>query len=478
MHRVTSIFKSFASRTAEGMAARAMPASRAAPSASLQTLTRGSGTPAPSTLVLHPSPITASSVPRIHLRPTLAATTPLATPFAPIVFPANNTNTTTTTINTPPAAKAPNTHTRHDAPDASASVTRFSGSAFSAKEETPEQFRARNNAAAIPLLERELAPLYPDQEATDALLSDSAACRDAVRTGPVRFSNMSVATFNVLAPCYKAVGSGDLESNHPELYTRRHRAIADFIKSMGPIDVLCLQEWWFQKDVQHIYKDALESTHQLFPFKRPFFKQDGLMIAVANHITVKDSRYITFEDRGLRCAILLHVQVPGPQPDAAPVDMIIANTHLTFPHDDEDERVRCRQGVHLRETLHQYSLERSGHADMPTIVMGDFNGVAESGLGIDYADNGFVSSFSEVHTREAGCSHRSHRGEEVGVDFVWMRSPSVLHPQRATLLPSNVCDAAWPTEFDLSDHRPVYVDYLVAHSTKVEDALEDEAAMH
>lgn len=450
MNRVASFIKTFASRTANEAASagalpgRALVVSRASPSASIQTLSRGSGIPSTSPLVTSSSTSTSNLFEHASLLPSPTARSTLTL-----------NNTTTHTKTSPYAQTMPSSPSgsRKASSPLSAAVTKFSGPAFTRPEECPVKARATQ-------VKRKL-------ELSLAAESDNTRSNDAPAASG--FSNLSVATFNVLAPCYKGVANGDLESNHPELFTRRHTAIAQFIKSMGPLDVLCLQEFWFNKDVQNIYKDTLEGSHQLFPFKRPFYKQDGLMIAVAKHITVKDSRYITFEDRGLRCAILLHVQIPGPTEDAAPVDCIIANTHLTFPHDDHDERVRCKQGKYLRETLTRYSIERCGNPDMATIVMGDFNGVADTQLSVDYKENGFHSSFAKVNSREAEVSHRSHRGDEVGVDFVWMNNPEVLQPQRALVLPTGMCDKAWPKDFDLSDHRPVYVEYLVAHQAKDEE---------
>ena len=55
------------------------------------------------------------------------------------------------------------------------------------------------------------------------------------------------------------------ESSRPELYIPRFKAIADFIATQEPqLDVVCLQEYWFQDDVTEIFESRLGERYTCY----------------------------------------------------------------------------------------------------------------------------------------------------------------------------------------------------------------------
>ena len=57
-------------------------------------------------------------------------------------------------------------------------------------------------------------------------------------------SNLSVCTFNILAPCYKRLSpENDRESAYESIWRSRHLSIINLLQSLQP-HLICLQEFW------------------------------------------------------------------------------------------------------------------------------------------------------------------------------------------------------------------------------------------
>jgi mRNA deadenylase 3'-5' endonuclease subunit Ccr4 len=74
-------------------------------------------------------------------------------------------------------------------------------------------------------------------------------------------------TFNVLAPCYFRHG-GKLESEDRTAFLSRAKALINSIKSER-CDLICLQEYWFNREYQAIFREAFQNTHYIHTIKRP-----------------------------------------------------------------------------------------------------------------------------------------------------------------------------------------------------------------
>eukprot|EP00042_Codosiga_hollandica_P040715 m.354211 g.354211 ORF g.354211 m.354211 type:complete len:158 (+) comp55933_c0_seq16:530-1003(+) len=110
-------------------------------------------------------------------------------------------------------------------------------------------------------------------------------------------------------------------------------------------------------------------------------------------------------------------------------------------------------------------LEKIRDSASVTFLCGDFNGSCSDACMRFLLESGFQSSFSAVHGREPGATHKNHLGDEVPVDFVLWRSHcpcgSQLTPMAASVEPQSLASEAWMPEFSLSDHRPLLAQFAL-----------------
>jgi protein angel len=132
--------------------------------------------------------------------------------------------------------------------------------------------------------------------------------RGAGRAGVgARRRALSLMTFNVLAPCYFRHG-GMLESADRAAFLARAQAAIRTIQR-EQCDLVCLQEYWFQREYQSAFRAAFHPTHYVHTIKRPGKKEDGLAVFVHKRkLDIHHVQNIEF-DRGAgdRVALLMHV---------------------------------------------------------------------------------------------------------------------------------------------------------------------------
>eukprot|EP00049_Salpingoeca_infusionum_P007274 m.118185 g.118185 ORF g.118185 m.118185 type:complete len:453 (+) comp13647_c0_seq4:86-1444(+) len=252
------------------------------------------------------------------------------------------------------------------------------------------------------------------------------------------------------------------ESERPELYRKRHEAILSFLEHHQPLDILCLQEYWFNKDFRALYETNFKQ-HRCYTLKRPDPKQDGVAIFVGPHLQTIATRSVHFETEGERVALLLHLRIRDTSMCDVLGDVIVANTHLIFPHDMHSNEVQVEQVRQLTQAISEFEQEQGVYT---SIITGDFNSDAFSPPLQFLYSQGFESLFGHLHQRELAVTHLSHRGDELGVDFVLFRSTQHapgFEVHNAAVLPENIGDETWPEQFKLSDHRPVVVDLWCSH---------------
>lgn len=199
-------------------------------------------------------------------------------------------------------------------------------------------------------------------------------------------------------------------------------------------------------------------------------------------------------------------------------NMIIANTHLSFPHTALDRMLQMRQMNTLEAEIAAFEVQNQ-LTSATRVVVGDFNVEAQSPVCASLRRSGYVSGMdimdeplpvspahvelsSADHSVESKLaykrwiSHRTHRSEDLGVDHVFMKpeiewslegketvgtlpesslvstplvqtSNGSASPIRkatggvfidsASVLPAGLCSQSWPQNFAVSDHRPVKV---------------------
>ncbi|KAL4150930.1 hypothetical protein PRNP1_010319 [Phytophthora ramorum] len=270
----------------------------------------------------------------------------------------------------------------------------------------------------------------------------------------LRRRSLSLMTFNLLAPCYFRHG-GRLESDDSTAFLSRAQAAIHAIKR-EQCDVVCLQEFWFDRAYQRAFRQAFQGTHYVHTAKRPGDKQDGLAVLVDKRKL--ELHYVEsvdlVEDAGDRVALLLHVATKWNRASASlpQRSFLLVNSHLTFPHTQMYASLRLNQIDRMLAAVRKY-VARQELYDVPVLLCGDFN---------DYDDpvyrlvtkHGFASMFAHLHGREARITHCNHNNREVGVDFIFgarLESPSTviqddarlqLQPVDCHLVPRRLPDVA------------------------------------
>jgi len=303
-----------------------------------------------------------------------------------------------------------------------------------------------------------------------------------------------------------------------------------------------VQEYWFKSEFRKIFenktsKGGLGNRYDFYGLKRPTFKEDGVGFFVDRvKVKVLSVREVMYGFHGQRCALLIHAAVRLKSNETASIDskstntdgedseeereIIVANTHLTFPHSRSDNHLRLKQAMILIEHIDAYvkecvkrtnyrkctgkekaskpskneeishfpagmhknlssqdkSFSSKGEekqnfpSGMDIFVCGDFNG------GIDdvyrlFEKHGYVSSYGKFHSKEAAVTHYTHKGESVGVDFIWYRPASKNNEEdsskltcsitvaNSTVLPKTDSVEEWPLGFTASDHRPLVSEF-------------------
>ncbi|CAI7870268.1 unnamed protein product [Closterium sp. NIES-53] len=256
---------------------------------------------------------------------------------------------------------------------------------------------------------------------TAASAAADAATSSAQSGGDVA---ISISTFNILAPIYKRLAREAVrESAFPEEWMARNERILAAVRATDST-VVCLQEFWFNADLERMYHGALEAHgYQLYKLPRTNSRGDGLVTAVrgGEGVSVADYEPILFNDCGDRVAQLLRLRVPGGG------EMLVVNTHLLFPHNANSSLIRLREVYKVLEYLEQY---RQCHhlPALPIVLCGDLNGTKAGRVYRFLRSQGFVSCYDTAMQHPdhdtRWVSHRNHHGVLVGVDYIWLLNPS------------------------------------------------------
>lgn len=249
--------------------------------------------------------------------------------------------------------------------------------------------------------------------------------------------SVSCTTFNILAPIYKRMDSenGRESQNRANWFSRNEKIIDRLLGDRSSI--ICLQEVWLGNDeLVNMYEKRLgDANYTLFKLARTNNRGDGLLTAVhRNYFCVLNHRELLFNDFGDRVAQLLHVEsaIPFLQNRSSSYvqqQSLIVNTHLVFPHDHSLSIVRLKQVYKILQYIEAYQEEHK-LGPMPIILCGDWNGSKRGQVYKFLRSQGFVSSYDTAHQYSDSeedahkwVSHRNHRGNICGVDFIWLLNP-------------------------------------------------------
>ncbi|XP_031253553.1 uncharacterized calcium-binding protein At1g02270 isoform X2 [Pistacia vera] len=199
--------------------------------------------------------------------------------------------------------------------------------------------------------------------------------------------------------------------------------------------IICLQEFWVgNEELVNIYEKRLgEAGYLHFKLGRTNNRGDGLLTAVhKDHFRIINYRQLLFNDCGDRVAQLLHVELVAPFSQCRNGDvrqeLLIVNTHLLFPHDSSLCIVRLHQVYKILQHVESYQKEYNLNP-IPIILCGDWNGSKRGHVYKFLRSQGFVSSYDTAHQytdadAHKWVSHRNHRGNICGVDFIWLLNPN------------------------------------------------------
>ncbi|KAH0866693.1 hypothetical protein HID58_083904, partial [Brassica napus] len=239
-------------------------------------------------------------------------------------------------------------------------------------------------------------------------------------------TSISCTTFNILAPIYKRIdqlNQSNRESHSRDLWYTRNQDILELLLHQRS-SVICLQEVWVaNEELVNMYHDRLATAgYTIFQYNISF---QSLLTAIhKDYFELVNYRELLFNDFGDRVAQLLHVRslVPFPLNGKQDVqqEVLIVNTHLLFPHDSTLSIARLHQVYKILEYLEACQKENK-LTHMPIILRGDWNGSKRGHVYKFLRSQGFISSYDDAHK---WVSHRNHRGNICGVDFIWLCNPT------------------------------------------------------
>lgn len=265
---------------------------------------------------------------------------------------------------------------------------------------------------------------------------------------------ISCTTFNILAPIYKRIKQNDgmRESEVKALWLERNKEIAHLLSTCCS-SIICLQEFWLDnQELVQLYTERLEQKgYDIHTLPRTNNRGDGLLTAVdTSRLVVVDAQKLLFNDCGDRVAQVLRLRLASAGKGEEHKDFLVVNTHLLFPHNSDSSNIRLRQVHKILDYLGEYK-QRNGLGDLPILLCGDWNGSKRGQVFKFLRSQGFVSTYDLAHQyrdqdQQKWVSHRNHRGNICGVDFIWL-----LNPQ-----PSQETSEAKPTKFKVNWKSAVF----------------------
>ncbi|GFY84001.1 calcium-binding endonuclease/exonuclease/phosphatase family [Actinidia rufa] len=240
--------------------------------------------------------------------------------------------------------------------------------------------------------------------------------------------------FDVFVLLWREQDQSCRESDIRANWLNRNNRILDWLLYERS-SIICLQEFWVgNEELVNMYERRLgDAGYMNFKLARTNNRGDGLLTAVhKDYFRVLNHRELLFNDFGDRVAQLLHVELVSPlsqcRSSNVRQEILIVNTHLLFPHDSSLCLVRLNQVYKILQYVESYQKENKLNP-LPIILCGDWNGSKRGHVYKFLRSQGFVSSYDTAHQykdadAQKWVSHRNHRGNICGVDFIWLLNPN------------------------------------------------------
>lgn len=215
----------------------------------------------------------------------------------------------------------------------------------------------------------------------------------------------NVVTFNMLAPCYKRI-SGDVSSNgrreresdRTVMWNQRAADTITFFEEelLPSSSILALQEFWLNEEYASKFSDCLtQEGYDLKTLKRSGSKMDAVAIAIRKaDFEIMGSEDVYLCSVGDRVALLLWLRHRR-----SGKNIIIANTHLSFPHNVFDRMNQMRQMRKLTDAIDRYCKDNEV-GPSTKIITGDFNSEVRSSVCDHLRASGYQSTFEKCPPRQ------------------------------------------------------------------------------
>lgn len=327
-----------------------------------------------------------------------------------------------------------------------------------------------------------------------------------------------VASFNLLAPCYKRTPFRDVKTGHRYRESRYNtqweaRALQtlDFFKShlLPHGSIIGLQEFWLEREYALKFEEAFHAAgYELRTLRRSADKSDAVALVVRTaQFEILGHQDLVLCSQGDRVALVLWLKhrVTGKH-------LLVADTHLSFPHNRYDRLNQVKQMKTITDSLEKYAHAKSIEK-YTSLILGDFNVEALSPVCAHLRHCGYFSCFevapplastqhfhpplqpvefddedipAELLVEDNNfdsahipifVSHRTHREEDVGVDHIFFKPEKCpksltsnsgrqrLFVAESAVVPSNLGADIWHDSFAISDHRPVRSTLVFAEKT-------------
>lgn len=213
-----------------------------------------------------------------------------------------------------------------------------------------------------------------------------------------QYFDFDVVSFNLLAPVYKRLttknaqtGRRHREAGSYDLWSERLNQTAEFFKQeiYANTAIIALQEYWL--DVR--YRKVFEEQFAMYGYdfrimQRTGTKVDAVALIIKKDLfEIKGAEYIDLATLGDRVALLLWLRHKH-----TGYDLLVANTHLSFPHSPTDQQHQVMQMQHLTSVIDRFARVHD-IAGAPALIMGDFNVEGRSMVCDHLRSAGYFSCF-------------------------------------------------------------------------------------
>ena len=280
---------------------------------------------------------------------------------------------------------------------------------------------------------------------------------------------LTICSFNVLASCYKRISnesSKARESDNIELSNKRLSSIFHFYHSLNA-DIYCIQEYWFNQHVITSYINNIGDDYDIYTMQRTKGRKDGLCILIKKKNNIKVIEKIELnllEIPSNRICLLLRCQFNTHNNNKE--EFLLANIHLTFPHDEKDYQLRLLQLQLILKKIDLYIQHSTCDDNISVLLAGDFNlntHVRQDNVSLYLLNLGYQHYYNDIQVN-TGITHLTHNNTQHLVDFIWQKNTShAWCINQCYIYPKELDVNKWPNtnQYKLSDHRPVICQYTI-----------------